>query len=126
MDKELIAKYVDSVANGQPDPSAFKSISVAKIQEILSARRLEANVSAVKESYNRLLTEFGHDVNNRGIDIAHDGTIKIGGKVVGKVVTDMSDFNSGINFVSADGRFSKEFDTIEQLNAFLVKSFGAR
>jgi len=52
--------------------------------------------------------------------------VMIGGKKVGSVKIDHDDMESGINFVSDDGKFSKEFDDMESLYSFLSSKFNVK
>ena len=63
------------------------------------------------------------EVSNAGSD-----TVKVivDGKQVGLVHTDLTDFDSGINFIEDGGKFSKEFDTVEDLFTFLIQKYTKR
>lgn len=52
--------------------------------------------------------------------------VMIAGKKVGMVKIDHDDMDSGIDFVSADGKFSKEFNDMESLYGFLSDRFNVK
>lgn len=56
------------------------------------------------------------------IDLQGD-KILIRGKVVGRTFVDDDDIDGGVNFVSSDGKFSKEFNTVEELFRYVVINF---
>ncbi len=109
MDKfELLNKYIDAVIN-KTSPEAlheiFKEFVTVKSKEVL---------------YPETLTEF----------VGEDSPVKlkanevfVNGKKVGMLKNDPNDMEGGINFTTIDGKYSKEFDSIQHLYRFLIKNF---
>lgn len=109
MDKfEILNKYIDGVINKE-DPAVlkelFKEYASLKSKELLYPEPINefvGNDSPVKLKANEVF------VNN---------------KKVGALKTDANDMDSGINFTTIDGKYSKEFDSIQHLYRFLIKNF---
>lgn len=118
MRKELIAEFINKVVSGDAtakDTFAAYCNSKAKSLSDGSAK------AAVFESFKQNLLEYG-----RGTEapVTMEGDfVVVNGKRVGRVQTDLSDFDSGINFTSAEGDFSKEFNTAEDLFAFIAQRY---
>lgn len=114
--KELIAAFINKVVEGDPTAKqAFSAYCDAKAIELKEA----AQKKVVFESFkNNLMESLG------GSPISMDGDfITVNGKRVGRVETDMNDFDSGINFISVEGDFSKEFNTAEELFTFISTKY---
>lgn len=80
-----------------------------------------------------ILKEFINERTKRILEYTGDSKIKfdgddvlVGGKVVGQVKIDHDDTESGINFVSSDGKMSKEFADMEALYGFLSDRFNVK
>jgi hypothetical protein len=97
---ESLALFVDAVASGDADEESV-------------------NIKSFISEKTKMALEFTGDssIQLRGDDV------NINGKKVGEIKSDARDMDSGINFVSDDGKFSKEFEDIEQLYAFLSDRF---
>jgi hypothetical protein len=52
--------------------------------------------------------------------------VMVSGKKVGRVKIDHDDMASGIDFISVDGKFSKEFDDMESLYSFIATRFNVK
>lgn len=100
---ESLEKFIDAVASGdaEAEREAFKSAITDKSKSIL---------------------EFDGD---SAIKLSGDDVL-VHGKKVGQVKSDAADMDSGINFVSSDGKFSKEFDDIPSLYAFISDRFNVK
>jgi hypothetical protein len=127
-DKQLLYKFVDAVINGDQDTASqvLHGFSVMKSQEILGLQSSHADVTEpepVSEAFLQQLLEFiGEDS-----PIRLDGdNVLVKGKKVGVIKNDLNDIDSGINFVTVDGTFSKEFDTAEELYKFLMQRYGVK
>lgn len=86
----------------------------------------DAERSSYKSSYigekAKTILEF-----NKNSKIQLDGNdVMVGGKKVGTIKSDVKDMESGINFVSDDGKFSKEFDDVESLYGFISDRFNVK
>lgn len=100
---ESLEKFIDAVASGD---------------EEVQRDTMKAYISDKSKS----ILEF---VGSNGIKLDGDDVL-IRGKMVGQVSSDTSDMESGINFSSADGKFSREFNTIGELYSFLTDHFNVK
>jgi hypothetical protein len=119
---ELIADFINSVAKGDSDAArdAFSKYCNNKAKGIASG---DGKVLEHIERFNQFkktLLEYGNDQTPLRME---GDKIFVNNKFVGRIHTDMNDFESGINFISDDGSFSKEFDTAEDLFKFLSQKF---
>lgn len=73
----------------------------------------------ITEKMSSIVQEFTEDnpIKLRGDDVY------VNNKLVGTVEVDINDMDSGIDFVSVDKKYSKEFDNIEGLYTYLAKMF---
>lgn len=99
---EALGQFVDLVATEDDgDRDVMKEVIDAKTKNIL---------------------EF---VGNSKIKLDGDD-VMVGDKKVGTVKVDHDDMESGINFVSDDGKFSKEFEDMQGLYSFLSSKFNVK
>lgn len=126
MDKyESLGKYIDAIINNNQEEAkaAFQSYSVNKSRELLGTVAPKDTLKEFKDA----LREFVNDDNGAESPIKLNGDdIVVNGKVVGSVQSDLNDMDGGINFVAAEGNFSKEFNSAEELYAFLMKRYGVK
>lgn len=100
---ESLEQLVDAVANGDEETEA----------------NLKKDI--IKEKTKSVLEFIGDS------KIKLDGDdVMIAGKKVGEIKSDASDMESGISFVSDDGKFSKEFNTINELYSFLSDRYNVK
>lgn len=127
MNKEYLNKFIDGVIKNENDDMAASAhqFSVEKVKAI-TAEFKNDKVKKLHESIQRVLLEYNDKTGMHMEMEPHTGIITVNGKQVGKVVTNMDDFESGINFVSMDGNFSKEFNTTEDLSKFLYTTYGVK
>lgn len=126
MDKsEAIKNFINAIVNENEDECglAFSEICKNSSQKFLAPQK-----SPLVEATQRLETfkaNLMEELNQNGAEpISFDGQkILVNGKVVGTVTTDMEDFNSGIDFHSIDGKFSKEFITVEELTQYIAQQY---
>lgn len=129
---ELLKDFLDKVVSGDSDGAkdAFSLYCNNKAKAV--ALRENAVRSANVVLFAALLKEF----NGQGVEpLDMDGDkILINGKPVGRVsteykiddngITDIEGDNAGgINFTSIEGNFSKEFDDMNQLTAWLRQRY---
>lgn len=126
MNKEYLNKFIDGVIkNENDDMASAHQFSVEKVKAIIAEFKND-KVKKLHESIQRVLLEYNDKTGMHMEMEPHTGIITVNGKQVGKVVTNMDDFESGINFVSMDGNFSKEFNTTEDLSKFLYTTYGVK
>lgn len=117
MSKELISDFINKVISGDDSAkSAFSAFCSAKAKYMASGKAKQEMFESFK---TELLEYTGDDAS-----VSMDGDyIVVNGQRVGRVQTDLSDFDSGINFISAEGDFSKEFDTAEDLFKYISQRY---
>jgi hypothetical protein len=130
MEKEQLYKFVDAIINDDIEAAkiAFHNFSVEKTKTILGLQQSEADEPVTEsekifEEFKQQLVEFiGNDS-----PIRLDGDyVLVKGKKVGLIKNDLNDIDSGINFVTLDGSFSKEFNSAEDLYKFLMQRYGVK
>ena len=119
---ELIAEFINSVAKGDSEAAraAFSTYCNNKAKGIASA---DAKLTEHAERFNQFkktLLEYGNDETPLRME---GDKIFVNNKLVGRIQTNMDDFDAGIDFVSDDGSFSKEFETAEDLFKFLSQKY---
>ena len=94
---------------------------------------VDAVASGDEEKQREVIKEYINQKSKKVLEFTGDSAIKLDGddvlvhgKKVGQVKSDASDMDSGINFVSADGKFSKEFDDVESLYGFISDRFNVK
>jgi len=97
---ESLSSFVDAVAYGDQD--AERESMSAYISE-KSKKTLEASVE------NKIKLE-GDDVI-------------IAGKKIGSITNDIDDETTGIKFVSTDGKFEEDFDTLDSMYKFVSEKY---
>lgn len=115
---ELIAEFLNKMVSGDAEAAkeAFSLYCNNKAKTIGQGEKIMEKFDQFKNT----LLEFGND----DVPLRMEGDkILVNNKIVGLVKVDLNDFESGINFVSEDGTFSKEFDTAEDLFAFLSQRY---
>ncbi len=132
MDKnEQLNSMLDAFIKGDNDAAkaAFSPYVHAKTREILGYQEpvvpAAPNATEVKEGVFVKLQEMVDALVDSPIKFQGDNVI-VDGKQVGVVTSDPTDFDSGINFIEDGGRFSKEFDTVEDLFKFLIQKYTKR
>lgn len=112
--RELLDQFVDSIVkDADSAEAAFKQFITLKASSMVS------EIKAKKAFNDKLTEQFGSDaIQFNGNDVL------VNNKVVGQVKTDLSETDSAIDFISADGKFSKEFVDIPSLYQYLAKTFG--
>ena len=100
---ESLDKFIDAVASGdtEAERAAIKDVITPKSKTVL---------------------EF---IGDSAIKLDGDDVL-VQGKKVGQVKSDADDVEGGINFVSAEGNFSKEFDSIEDLYKFIAQRYNVK
>jgi hypothetical protein len=119
---ELISDFIKKLVQGDME-GAQASFSTYCTNKTKALNEGENKLLERLERFNqfkKLLVEYG----NEDTPLRMDGDkIIVNNKEVGHIEVDLNDFESGINFVAADGSFSKEFDTAEDLFAFLSQKY---
>jgi hypothetical protein len=126
MNNEHLNKFIDGVINSNDDDvsASAHQFALEKVKSIVAEFK-SAKLNKLHESLQAVLLEY-NEKTGYNIEISHSGEVIINGTVVGKVQYDMNDFDSGVSFVAADGRFSREFTTVEELTAWLGRSYGGK
>ncbi len=126
MNNEHLNKFIDGVINGNDDDmsASVRQFALEKVKNIVSEFKND-KIKKLQESLQIVLLEYNKKTGYN-IEISHAGDVVINGTVVGKIEYDMNDFDSGVSFVAADGRFSKEFNQLDDLMAWLGRSYGGR
>lgn len=135
---ELLKTFLNGVTSNDNDAakSAFAEYCNNKAKIMTNRRKVMERVEAFKAE----LVEYGLNhvpgrlpssdtaraktkaANQEPIRMEGD-KIFVNGKMVGRIDYDMDDWEGGINFVSDDGAYSREFDTAEALFQFISKKF---
>lgn len=79
-------------------------------------------VNSIRRSYvvEAALTEMlGSDAKVK----LNGDDLYVNGKLVGYINNDLNNLDAGINFENADRTFSKEFNTLEELYAYIHRTF---
>lgn len=142
--KTLISNFIDSVINDDNDAikSNFSQLAASKMKQGYAHGSATKLTNSIVESFNLLSKTLHEDLNTeQPIKMSQSGIVFVKGKKVGVVkstedrkdasgvsVFKDEDFDrnrmDGIEFISLDGSFSKEFETLEQLYHFLADRFG--
>lgn len=127
---ELITDFINKIAAG--DDSAKDAFSAYCSMKATSINAKDTILENFEQFKTALMEEIGqYNKAHAGptntpaedpLDIQGD-KIFINKKLIGRIHVDMDRWDSGIDFISADGSFSKEFDTAEELFAFISKKF---
>lgn len=119
---ELIAEFINKLVAGDTDAarSAFSQYCNAKAKAIHAGENKLLERMEMFNEFKRTLLEFGGDDSPIQLD---GDNVLIKGQPVGRIENDLNDFDAGINFVAADGSFSKEFHTAEELFKFLSQKY---
>ncbi|WAX21669.1 hypothetical protein [Stenotrophomonas phage RAS14] len=122
MSNENITQFINAVIRGDRDAAkqALSPVVISNARAILGREVQEPQ--KVNESHEvKMLREMFED-HESPIRLKGDKVI-VNGKEVGMIQTDYADFDSGINFIESDGKFSKEFEDAEQLFRFLIDRY---
>lgn len=114
---KLITDFVNNIASGDLESAkaAFSAYCNAKANNMGKQEKINEGLAFYREQ----LTER---MQNNDFRLEGEKVV-INGKVVGRIKIDMNDFESGVDFISADGNFSKSFDTADDLFKFLSQKF---
>lgn len=145
---EMIADFLNHVVAGNADAAkeAFSLYCNNKAKHLGVVEKVMERV----EQFKTALLEYGVNYNAQSIN-GHGGSLSggqstptsqprakhkeesplrmegdkilVNNKQVGHITYDIEDFEGGINFVSEDGTFSKEFNSAEELFSFLSTKF---
>lgn len=115
--RDLITTFLNSIVNNDEDAAkaAFSQYCNDKAKVMGRTEKIMERFDNFKVS----LLEYSVD---EPIHMEGD-KILVNNKLVGHVKVDLSDMDSGIDFVSDDGTFSKEFNTAEDLFSFLAQRY---
>jgi hypothetical protein len=140
--KQILSRMIDNLVAGNKD--AVKADFAAYVQP-LGKDILSNKISAkIVESFNLIGKRLHENVGTeQEITMSQGGAVFVKGKKIGivKAIEDSKNVNGvavygeedferngmeGIQFISIDGSFSKEFETLEQLYAFISDRYGVR
>jgi hypothetical protein len=110
--KEYLSNFINGVINGNNESAqdAWKSYITTKAREMTGV--------ATKEPINEWI-----DIPSESRITLHGDKVFLDNKPIGYIHNDISDINSGIDFISYDKKFSKEFNTLEDLYAYLNDAY---
>jgi hypothetical protein len=115
--KEQLVDFIDAVVNEEDSNESLARESIInKTKSIIASWKK----SAVLEAALREFIGDDSPIRLNGDDVL------VNGKVVGRIKNDLSEMDSGINFISADGKFSKEFEDVGSLYQFLMSKFNVK
>lgn len=123
--KEMIADFLNKVVAGDSEAAkaAFSLYCNSKAMSIGNSEKVMEHV----EQFKTTLVEYG---NAQAAKTATESPLRMEGdkilvnnKMVGRIQYDIEDFDGGINFISDDGSFSKEFQSAEELFSFLSTKY---
>lgn len=140
--KQILSSMIDNLVAGNRDAvkADFSAYSQALGKEIISNKI----TAKVVEAFNAIGKKLNENVGTeQEITMSQGGAVFVKGKKIGivKAIEDAKkvdgvavygeeDFErngmEGIQFISIDGSFSKEFETLEQLYTFLADRYGVR
>lgn len=109
---ELIKEFTDKIINNdETSNDSIRQIIINKTKELVNSWKRKAVFEGVFDT--------------GAIQLNGDDVV-INGKVVGHLKYDLNDEEGGLNFVSEDKRFSKEFDSAPELFAYLTRTYGVK
>lgn len=108
---DLIKEFTDKIIKADDTSDLIKQIIVNKTKDLIQGWKAQKIVEGVFDD---------SAIKLNGDDIL------INGKLVGHLKYDLNDMNGGVNFVSADGRMSKEFEGLQDLYGYLMQTFGVK
>ena len=124
--KEQLSAVIDGIIKGDEAAmkAAFAPYIQAKSREVLGYTETPAPAVTLPVTENVLVTKLKEavDLSDSPVKLNGDRVI-VNGKEVGTIQTDPTDFESGINFIEQGGAFSKEFNTVEEIFAFLIDRY---
>lgn len=126
--KEQLKAMIDGIIKGDESAAkaAFAPYVQSKTREILGYAEPVAPVATpTNESFLVKLKEYVDFQQDSPVQFRGDKVI-VDGKQVGVIQNDPTDFDSGINFIEEGGRFSKEFNEVEELYDFLIQRYTKR
>lgn len=125
--KEQLKLVIDNVIKGDTEAmkAAFAPYIEAKSREILGYGNSEPVVPAMTQDVMEgLLSQLKEALEMSDSEVRLSGDkVVVGGKDVGVIQSDLTDFESGINFIENGGKFSKECVTVEELFKFLIDRY---
>lgn len=109
---DLIKEFTDKIINNDESSSdLIKQIIINKTKGLVDAWKRQKVFESV----------FGTGpIQLNGDDVV------VNGKVIGHLKYDLNDMEGGLNFESADKRFSKEFSSLEEMYSYLTKTYGVK
>ncbi len=129
MDKTAqLRAVIDGIIKGDDAAAkdAFAPYVQAKTREILGySEPVAPAATPTNEAFLVKLKEYVDLQQDSPVQFRGDRVI-VDGKQVGVIQNDPTDFESGINFIEEGGRFSKEFNTVEDLYDFLIQRYTKR
>lgn len=112
MENNLIKEFTDKIINNDDTSNdTMRQIIINKTKELVNSWKKKAVFEGI--------------FDDGAIKLNGDDVV-INGKVVGHLKYDLEDEAGGLNFVSEDKRFSKEFDSLEDFYSYLMKTFGVK
>jgi hypothetical protein len=112
----LIKEFTDKIIkNDDTSGDSIRDVIVNKTKSLVANWKKQAAFDAVCEG---VLDDS--PVKFNGNDVL------INNKVIGHIKYDLNDEQGGINFISEDGKFSKEFDDVETLFRYLIQKFNVK
>ena len=108
--RDLIKEFTDKIIKA--DDTSYDNIK-------------QVIINKTKDLVNKWKSQVNEFIGDGAIKLNGDDVL-VNNKVVGHLKYDLNDMNGGINFVSSDNRFSKEFTSMEELYAYVAKTYGVR
>jgi hypothetical protein len=109
---DLITEFTDKIiSNDETSNDSIKQVIVNKTKELVNTWKHQKMFEGVLDD---------GPIKFNGNDVV------VNGKVVGELKYDLNDMDGGIDFVTEDKSFSKEFRTMKDLYAFLMQRYGVK
>lgn len=109
---DLIKEFTDKIiTNDETSNDSIKQVIINKTKELVNTWKRQ---------------EMFEGVFDKGAIQLNGDDVLINGKKVGELKYDLSDMAGGLNFVSEDRRFSKEFPDIKSLYRYLMQTYGVK
>lgn len=109
---DLIKEFTDKIIkNDETSNDSIKQVIIDKTKNLVSSWKAQKVFEGVFS---------GSPIELNGDDVL------VNKKKVGTLKYDYNDFDGGINFISEDGRFSKEFEKLQDLYAYLMQTYNVK
>lgn len=119
-EREKVEAAAEDEEDEEEPTKKYSHLLKTRAKKKAPLKKMKKSKDDLNEAALREFTSEDSPIRLKGDDVF------VNGKLVGRVVNDLTDANSGIVFESDDGKLKKDFDSIKDVYSFLLQHFNVQ